>query len=1212
MLTSHSTRKLRSPFPTNTAWALALSMSLPVSTYAASLNVNWSGTASGVWSTASNWSGGATPQNAGPVTYDVSASGATISVNGYYDIDALQLASGTVSIAHGNRLTLSANSSNDGLINLADGHSYTGASYDAYLRINGNVNLSGSGNVKFSSGFNNSIIETTSTDQLTIGANQTMGTNGTGTRGAIYVATNNQGTIEANGGNLTLTSRNATNTGLIQSTNNGSLTVSSITIDNTGGTLISETGSDIHLTNTTINAGNINGGGNVYINAASTFDNTTLDGVAINVNHGDNLILRNTITNNTAVLVNDGHSYTGAAYDSYVSLGGNVNLQGSGQLEFVSPRTGYLLEGTVGNTLTLGAAQTIRARSGGSGNLQADIVNNGVIEADGGTLSLSLRSKTNNNVIQAINSGNLSVSGITIENTLANLRVDNTSSINLSSATINNGTLSGVTGAGAGTVNIGGTVNLNNLSLAGVTTNINHGDNLVLNNSITNDGTLRLADGHNYTGASYDAYLRTNGNVTLNGSGEIQFASSLSNFILETASSDTLTVGNAQTITTTSGGVGNIYVATTNEGLIEANAGTITLASRNKNNNAVIQAINGGVLNVNSIAINNNTAEIKLDSTSTVNLNSASLTGGDIVGVAGAGGNLNIGGTTNLTDVHLGNVTTNINHGDNLVLNNTITNDGVLRLADGHNYTGPSYDAYLRTNGNVTLDGSGEIQFASSRANFILETTSSDILTVGSAQTIKTTTGGNGSIYVATTNKGLIEANAGTITLASRNKNNDAIIRAKTGGTININSITVDNSGGDIQIETGSTLNLNSATLQGGTLSGGGTANTGGTALLNGVTTDLTINSNHGDNLRISNTVTNNGNIVLADGHNYTGSSYDAYLRTEGNATLAGNGQITFASNRNNFILESAATDTLTIGSNQTITTTAGSRGYVYVNTVNQGRIDANGGTLYLSSRNKTNDGVMAASNNGLLSVSVDVDGNGGWDANAGRVLLNAGVDATTTGFTQIRNGGEIELNGNRLGTGDFTIDNSGILDVNSGLVSVAGDFSFALTNEANWQWSTNTNLELTGGFAATTSNWNQWASLEIGGIDLGTDPANHVGDPAGFNNGNFYLPELIIGAGAHIFLADNINNGNRGGLFGHSEALFVDRLVLSDSNSILNLNGLNIYYNTLVGDSGQIIDQTVVLTAFNSANVPVPAAWGLMLSGLLILLNSRRKRRFF
>jgi hypothetical protein len=130
----------------------------------------------------------------------------------------------------------------------------------------------------------------------------------------------------------------------------------------------------------------------------------------------------------------------------------------------------------------------------------------------------------------------------------------------------------------------------------------------------------------------------------------------------------------------------------------------------------------------------------------------------------------------------------------------------------------------------------------------------------------------------------------------------------------------------------------------------------------------------------------------------------------------------------------------------------------------------------------------------------------------------------------------------------------------------------------------------MNGGIGASENQWGLWPSLEVGGLDFGADPA-------GFSN-NFEHTKLIIGSDAHVFLQDLFDNGNRSA--GNDEALYVDTLIFSDSLGQLNLNGLNIYYNNLVGNTSQIINQVV----------PIPAAAWLFGSGLLGLVGIAGRKK--
>jgi hypothetical protein len=168
------------------------------------------------------------------------------------------------------------------------------------------------------------------------------------------------------------------------------------------------------------------------------------------------------------------------------------------------------------------------------------------------------------------------------------------------------------------------------------------------------------------------------------------------------------------------------------------------------------------------------------------------------------------------------------------------------------------------------------------------------------------------------------------------------------------------------------------------------------------------------------------------------------------------------------------------------------------------------------------------------------------------------------------------------------------LVDVD-GVVAVSDDLRFDMTDESAWQWDGG-ELHMTGGAGAAPGNWGGWSTLEIGGADMGTDPVGHIGDPLGFVD-NFDLDELVIGPGARVYLADLFDNGNRPG--GAAEALYVDTLTFADGLGVLNLNDLHLYYNTLNGDAGQIIDVVV----------PEPACAAILAIGALALLRRRAGR---
>jgi hypothetical protein len=77
----------------------------------------------------------------------------------------------------------------------------------------------------------------------------------------------------------------------------------------------------------------------------------------------------------------------------------------------------------------------------------------------------------------------------------------------------------------------------------------------------------------------------------------------------------------------------------------------------------------------------------------------------------------------------------------------------------------------------------------------------------------------------------------------------------------------------------------------------------------------------------------------------------------------------------------------------------------------------------------------------------------------------------------------------------------------------------------------------------------------------------------------NFALGHLRIGAAdvAHVRLVDNIDNGNRNGVGGSAEALYVADLTLQ-AGSTLDLNGLHLYCENLIDDSGTVLNGTIMV----------------------------------
>ena len=265
-----------------------------------------------------------------------------------------------------------------------------------------------------------------------------------------------------------------------------------------------------------------------------------------------------------------------------------------------------------------------------------------------------------------------------------------------------------------------------------------------------------------------------------------------------------------------------------------------------------------------------------------------------------------------------------------------------------------------------------------------------------------------------------------------------------------------------------------------------------------------------------------------------------------------------------------------------------------------------NGGILYLKDIwELTNDsGVLSCDADSEITIydtSTEVRGTINCDgvirlANGSYVRLitttgsGTGTYLQESGYTYFETGATVAFGTVNILAGTFTVSTSA-------LVTVENLFTHALTNEASLVFDPTTSLRITGGTTAGPTDYDDFAALEIAGLDTG-DVVEGFSD-------NFDLPNLVIGPGAKVNLFDVINNGNRDGSAGVAEALYVDTITFEDANGVLNTNGHHLYYNTLVGNAGQIVDSgggsgKLVTTSWTCGtdNWSATACWDVLASG--------------
>jgi hypothetical protein len=244
----------------------------------------------------------------------------------------------------------------------------------------------------------------------------------------------------------------------------------------------------------------------------------------------------------------------------------------------------------------------------------------------------------------------------------------------------------------------------------------------------------------------------------------------------------------------------------------------------------------------------------------------------------------------------------------------------------------------------------------------------------------------------------------------------------------------------------------------------------------------------------------------------------------------------------------------------------------------NGGLVQASSGVLTIFGSALDHAGVFAAAPGGTLEMAATTaTGSGSWRADGG--LIHVTGDVETTGDIAVVHGGSLAVDTTMSG-GNLIVDDTGLLDI-QGALHVAGSVDFDGPNAGRWLFAPDASLEANRGGGAAVGSWGGWQFFEASGRDLGLVAA-------GFTNDNFYLPELVISADGRFVLRDLRDNGNHSG-DGH-EAVYVDTLVFSDSLGLLNLNGIDLYYNHLVGSLDQII------------NVAVPEPSSVLLFGLATL----------
>ncbi|MBX3382717.1 MAG: hypothetical protein KF864_04310 [Phycisphaeraceae bacterium] len=566
----------------------------------------------------------------------------------------------------------------------------------------------------------------------------------------------------------------------------------------------------------------------------------------------------------------------------------------------------------------------------------------------------------------------------------------------------------------------------------------------LLGGTATINGTLTVNSG----AGNIITDLRVTGDFTPQGSGALVLNAFNGNpvtaQIIAAAAADTFTLPPTHTIS----GSGQLPLRLVNNSTVTANlsARQLQLTGQPKTNNGVMRATGGGILEVLTNVSQGPGATIDADG-GTVRLGAVALSG---TFNALNGGAFSLTGSPTFTTPVL-NANIGIPAGLFVsLLGGTATINGTLTV----NSSAGNIITDLRVTGDFTPQGSGALVLNAFSSNpitaRITAANAADVFTLPPTHTIS----GNGQLPLALVNNSVITAgnNARVLELLGQPKTNNGVMRATNGGILDVLANITQSPGATIDAD-GGTVRLGAVALNGtfNALNGGAFSLTGSPTF-----TTPVLNANIGipASLFVSllgGTATINGTLTV----NSSAGNFVTDLRVTGDFTPQGSGALVlnaFSSNPITARITAAnAADVFTLPPTHTIS----GNGQLPLALVNNSVITAGNSAraLELTSQPKTNNGVMRATNGGILDVLANItqspgarleaDGgtlrfagvsvNGLIDAQAGSISLPGNptfIQPTILGNMSLGGGGTVRISG---GQGAF----SGVTTINSGAANV-------------------------------------------------------------------------------------------------------------------------------------------------------------------------------
>jgi len=739
----------------------------------------------------------------------------------------------------------------------------------------------------------------------------------------------------------------------------------------------------------------------------------TNPGVVLNTANATTTTINGDFFNDGMVAVNYTSNISGTSLwfdaDSMLTGSGSILLNSSGARARIQTGAGF--------TFTQGSAHTIH----GMGQIDGAMVNNGTVSSDSGSsMSLLTNDKTNNSIMESINGSNLFITGITVPQGLAGvIRSDGVGSlVTVSGSTIMGGTIRSLNG---GDVSVSGSSTIDGVSVEGVF-DVQNAVTLSVLGSLDNSGTITI----NPTGNISATQIDFNDTMTVTGDGMFVLASFDSRARIRTGAGQTVTMNPMLTIR----GHGRIEASMVNNGLISSDVVEIRMLTNDKTNNAMMEAVGGGVMEFNSITTNQGVlGSIEADGAgSQIELINSTIIGGALRSMNGA--DVTIDASSTLDSVAMtGDL--NLQNAQTLTVNNAFTSNGTITV----NPTGNISATQILFNDSMTLGGTGEIVLNSFDSRARIQTSAGSVLTLPATQTIR----GFGRIEADMVNNGTVSSDVGNeIRFVTNSKVNNSVIEAVNASNIEINAITIDQSGGGVLSanDAGSQIEFIGATIDGGLLSAavGADITIDSSSTLNGVTLIGDVNVQNAQTLTIGTSLTNSGVIEV----NPTGNISATQILFNDSITVDGIGSIKLNSADSRARIQTAVDKTVTMAATQTIH----GKGRIEASMINEGTIDSDvlGGEIRFTTNDKTNNGVIQANNDSNLEFNGVTLAQG-----AGGQILADGAGSEIELFGATISGGSLATTGGA----DVSVDSVSILDgVDfSGLLNIPNASTLGMTS---------------------------------------------------------------------------------------------------------------------------------------------------------------------